>query len=138
MTPEEIDRRIAAKFDPAATPLLPGLVTEHVPEKETLMITFLDGPAMGQTMNLNRAPVLLRVVKAPEKWDACDLEDDFPAPEEEVHVYILVGTAGAGFWDSRNPAGRRVGGVSLFGSYRYVPTQPPREVLYDNTLWQVW
>lgn len=58
------------------------------------MTTFLDGPARGQTLMLRFAPQTLRVVvDSKGKWDALDLPEDTPRPDETVYLYERVGEA---------------------------------------------
>ena len=54
--------------------------------------TLLDGPAADETLDLGRAPIILRAVVSPSGiWDALDQLDDAPKPGETIHVYRLLG-----------------------------------------------
>jgi hypothetical protein len=59
------------------------------------MVRFLDGPAKGKALALQRAPLLLRVVIAEAgNIDALDQPDDMPTQHERVTVYERVGEGG--------------------------------------------
>jgi hypothetical protein len=105
------------------------------------MTRFLDGPAMGQAMNLTRAPVFLRAVVSLEdglfykdgKWDALDKLEDTPANHERIFAYKLDGEPTRGFVDGTNYRG-----PFFIATYRYFPNQPPDDVMRDNAKWQEW
>ena len=50
---------------------------------------FIDGPAKGVVLDLERTPHYLRVVHDSEtwQWDALDQLDDEPKPTETIFVY---------------------------------------------------
>lgn len=74
------------------------------------MTSFAGGPAAGVSLLLRRAPLYLRAVTGPDgKWDALDLLDDAPAPNETVVAYRRVGTASAMMLDWTEKGKRRGG-----------------------------
>lgn len=102
------------------------------------MTTFKDGPAKGQTLMLQRAPVLLRVVRDDNlnKWDALDQLDDTPSPHESIFVYRMV--EGPTFMHIRRD--RRHGGSGIFrgGVYAVLDEQPEDAILRDTSRWRDW
>lgn len=99
------------------------------------MTKCLDGPAAGQVLLLQRAPVFLRVVLDPAgKFDALDLLDDEPAANETIFVYRLVA-------HSRRSAhinmGRKGCGWYRGGDYR-LTVQPGDAITRDRAAWQSW
>jgi hypothetical protein len=105
------------------------------------MITFANGPALGVTLFLERAPFLLRVVRSrsdASKWDALDQLSDRASDDELIFVYhakpVVFGRA---FYDgTRN--GRRAGWSSMCGEYEFESVQPADEVMRDNDAWSAW
>ena len=97
------------------------------------MTKFIDGPAAGQTIPIHRAPLLLRVVRDGQTWDALDQLDDKAKPTEEIFVYIA---------DERpRPVHIRAekgSGWYWIGNYRLLSEQPADEILRDNTRWAEW
>lgn len=86
---------------------------------------------------LERAPLFLRFVRNTRgEWDALDLQDDLPEPDEE----ITVGKREPGFGRihvDRIVRGKRVG--SNFETATYQPIAgPPLDVLRDNARWREW
>jgi hypothetical protein len=76
------------------------------------MTTFEDGPAKGQTLMLQRAPLFLRVVIDPSgKVDALDQLTDKPASNEKIFAYVL--TAEPGRFHIYNAAAAAVGTRSV-------------------------
>ena len=104
------------------------------------MIKFLDGPAKGVALQLQRAPIMLRVVQSPDgKWDALDQLKDVAADGEKIFVYRMEGTAGGAFVDGRDPkTGRRFGGYCVVATYRYLAEQPRDEEVRENYAWDQW
>jgi hypothetical protein len=95
---------------------------------------FLDGPAAGVTLFLQRAPLFLRAVRvAGGKWDALDQLDDYPKPNEEIVVYALEG---APTWMHVHRRGG--GGIYRGGAYRVVEPQPADADLRDVFKWRAW
>jgi len=101
------------------------------------MITFLDGPAEGQLMSLQRTPIMLRVVRSPSGiCDALDLLTDEATAQEEIWVYRMDGVSLSGVVCSRN---RRPGNrCDPLASYRLLPQQPADEHVRTTTAWQAW
>ena len=102
------------------------------------MTEFLDGPAVGVTLSLQRAPALMRVVQnSTGEWDALDLLEDTPALDETVMVYQRVGNPARGFICG-SFSGRRGSERFTIARYKLHPMQPPREVVRNNAAWQAW
>ena len=101
------------------------------------VIQFVNGPACGTTLDLKRAPLLLRVVIGPKGVDALDQLDDEPQADEQIHVYRLVGNVGRGIACSR---GRRGGGCMSYLVARYVlhDPQPTDAAARDRESWRTW
>lgn len=103
------------------------------------MTRFLDGPAMGTTLFLRRAPHYLRVVQGPDgptapgTVDALDQLDDTPSASERITAYEMVGEPG--YMHVRM---RKGGGVYRGGTYRMVAEQPDDATLRDAGLWRAW
>jgi hypothetical protein len=102
------------------------------------MIRFVDGPAAGQVLELQRVPLLLRVVRDCHtgQWDALDQLDDKPKPSEVIHLYLRSGTPQR----IQVKADRKAGGCRWLwhGEYMHLPDQPIIDVLRDNAAWQAW
>lgn len=99
---------------------------------------FLDGPASGITLALQRAPTLLRVVRTPEgHWDALDLLDDAPEPGEEVTVYRLQGTPGSMHLHGTKD-GKRWGRWEMIAEYQVWAVQPDAATTRSNRKWREW
>ncbi len=103
---------------------------------------FLDGPAEGQSLMLQRAPLFLRLVLKPDlgggTWDGLDLPEDTPEPAEIVCCYVRASKPVAGFWDGTDKRGRRTGGMFASADYKFHDHQPPGDVMRDNALWRDW
>lgn len=98
------------------------------------MTMFTDGPARDSVLSLQRSPVFLRVVVAPDgEVDALDLLDDMPKTEEKVFAYRRQGALTLAFVDGSKFRGR----VSM-ANYRLVPEQPDERILRDQLLWREW
>lgn len=102
------------------------------------MTTFQNGPAKGQALSLQRAPVFLRVVEKQGKWDALDQLEETPDPEEKIYVYLIVGNSGMYFMDGRGTDGRRRGWSCVMATYRFYEIQPEDSVMRENPAWQKW
>ena len=100
------------------------------------MISFLDGPAEGTRLSLQRAPYFLRVViDQAGKVDALDQLDDEIRPGETAHVYYQTKHLGDAIYCSRGPSRcRRV----VSAEYRLYEEQPDQAVLRDNQAWVAW
>jgi len=101
---------------------------------------FVDGPAKGRTMLLNRAPLMLRVVQAACGCvNALDKLDDKPQDDELVFLYIMVGPVGDWVFVSfsgRN--GQCRGGQFRSATYRLLPGQPEPRHLREREAWNEW
>ena len=99
------------------------------------MSTFVDGPAAGRTLALQRAPIYLRLVYGLDgKWDALDQVDDQPDPGETVHVYRRTKYTGKALVR----LGGRLGCVWMhLADYRWM-AEIDGETLRDNPTWQAW
>lgn len=102
------------------------------------MIRFLDGPAAGQVLELNRVPLLLRVVcdRATKAWDALDQLTDTPKPSEAIFVYLRSDPVNR----IHIKADRRAGGCRWVwvADYVHLPDQPTDAELRDTAAWQAW
>lgn len=99
------------------------------------MTTFEDGPAKGQCLLLERAPVFLRVVHVRMvHWDALDKTDDRPRDDETIHVYRIASEVGMCHINRRGGGG----GFYTCARYRYVESQPSDEQVRDTSKWREW
>lgn len=99
------------------------------------MTRFLDGPAAGEVLFLKRAPMYLRAVQdAGGKWDALDLLDDAPAPDERIVVYRIEGEPSYCHINMRGKGG----GVFHGGTYRLISPQPQDEDVRTIAAWRAW
>lgn len=100
------------------------------------MIEFLDGPAVGQTLLLRRAPLYLRVAFNPRKrsdqWDALDQLTDRPKRHEWIYAYHRAGKPS--FLHRKAHSG-----VWAVAKYEFVEPQPAAEsTLWNKVDWQSW
>ena len=107
------------------------------------MTQFLDGPAVGKSLTLSRAPIFLRVTESPGavgmEFDALDQLDDVARPGERVHVYRIVGSPGSVHYDGVDrKTGKRFGRTEHYAEYQLHPVQPDQETLRDNRKWAEW
>jgi len=100
-------------------------------------VRFSDGPAQGVTFDLRRAPLLLRLVQGPVKWDALDQPEDTPEPDETVHVYRMVPGTFSPVYVCVRGRNKGAGGRWESGEYRHVPDAPVED-LRDNEAWRAW
>ena len=100
------------------------------------MTTFLDGPAEGKRLALQRAPVFLRaVIDQDGTVDALDLLEDEPKGTETVYVYHRVpGTVSSAIVCARGHGCRSMADAE----YRLHDPQPPGATARDNALWADW
>jgi hypothetical protein len=99
------------------------------------MVKFLDGPAVGEVLQLRRAPLLLRVVRdARGKWDALDQLSDAPDRGETIFVYYVTGKP----TDVHINAGRKGSGWYKFAEYRFFEHQPTDHSMRDTAAWRSW
>lgn len=99
------------------------------------MIRFKDGPAAGQTLVLNRAPFLLRVVQQGKEFDALDLLEDEPTSEERIHAYVLIEGPLCAHLKLAKPARS---GFYLLATYAAVPAQPRDKDMRTAAVWRAW
>lgn len=97
------------------------------------MTRFLDGPAKGKVLMLQRAPLYLRVTEKAWKFDALDLLEDTPEPGETLYVYEQIGEPGFCFID-----GAKVHGRFVTAEYRICTEQPAQSILADTKSWKDW
>ena len=103
------------------------------------MITFQGGPASGLTLELQRAPMFLRVVHNGKTFDALDQLDDKPEPGETIFTYKIIGQPGYAFIDGRDKkTGERFGRKTAIAKYEFYYTQPSDEIMLDNDKWGAW
>ena len=101
------------------------------------MTTFTNGPAAGQTLMLQQAPLFLRVVCDSTgllpKWDALDHPYDKPEPRETLTAYRRVGDP---TW--MHVKAQKRSGVFHGGKYELLDPQPDEAVMRDNRQWATW
>lgn len=100
------------------------------------MTSFVDGPAKGTVLQLQRAPFLLRVVSGkPGEFDALDQPDDEPKLYESIYVYRLAGPPGS-VHICRSP--RRSSGWFAVAEYKLLD-RPVRDADVRTTAdWNDW
>jgi hypothetical protein len=93
------------------------------------IVTFVDGPAEGESLDLRRAPYFLRVVRGIDgKWDALDQLDDDPAMGETIFIYKARAVTGIFCGRGKGNSGRMV---------EYVHTEEIKpEGMEDRDAWQ--
>lgn len=102
------------------------------------MTQFIDGPAQGKTLMLQRAPHYLRVViGGTGEVDALDQLDDTPLPTETLYAYEMVGEPSF-CHVQRIVNGRRAGGCYRGGRYRIVSQQPTEAQMRSSESWREW
>ena len=102
-----------------------------------MMVTFLDGPAAGKTLDLRRAPFVLRVViNNRGTVDALDQLDDEIKPMEFAHVYRLTAPPQS---IHVKAVKRSQSAWRYIASYALAPgAQPDQAILRDNERWGQW
>lgn len=101
------------------------------------MTKFIDGPAEGQTLMLQRAPIFLRAVQDQKKeWDALDQLHDTVADGETVYVYVLDREPGR-CHVLRRGKGQQSGWYTV-ATYRLHIEQPSQEILSSTIGWRKW
>jgi hypothetical protein len=105
------------------------------------MTRFVDGPAHGATLLLQRRPMpfQLRVTVKPgpdgnDAFDALDQLEDQAAPDEALYAYEVFGEVG---WCHLNFGGGK-GGFYAMACYRYILDQPDDATMRDNDAWAKW
>lgn len=97
--------------------------------------SFIDGPAVGVFLQLQRGPMMLRLVQnAKGEWDALDLLTDKPRKDETVHVYRATGQ---GTTVHIKAARRKDSGWFRMLEYREWPN-PGDEHLRTMEAWHKW
>lgn len=99
------------------------------------MSRFIDGPAKGVFLSIQRAPFFLRVVNSGGDWDALDQLDDQPKPDEEITVYMRVSVPALIHVHLANP---RRGYWMQSADYRVLPEQPLRDAVDQTDRWRQW
>lgn len=102
------------------------------------MVSFLDGPAAGQSLALRRAPKLLRVVRGRGgAWDALDQLDDEPKRTEQIYVYLRQEDPKP-TWIHLCMRPRSASGTYWTADYRYLPEQPADSQIRGTAAWRSW
>jgi hypothetical protein len=102
------------------------------------MITFLDGPAQGQTLALKRAPRFLRVTRFRAKeFDALDQLDDTPRVGEMLFAYEIAEYQGV-YHLLCGRGAKSASGFYQQGAYRFVVDQPDDATMRDTERWRQW
>lgn len=99
---------------------------------------FVGGPAEGQALQLERAPILLRVTRdRTGAWDALDQLTDTPRPDEQIFVYRTDGEPSGWVHIARD---RRAGGhfMGRLQAYRIFDAAPPQAAVRELASWQSW
>lgn len=100
---------------------------------------FLDGPAKGVVLELQRAPPFLRVTLSNDhdRWDALDLLTDTQETGEFIFAYRRVADDGWIHLDyTEKKSGRRRGRTIHSATYAVLEIQPPEDVLRDTAKWR--
>lgn len=95
--------------------------------------TFVDGPAKGQVLRPQRAPIMLRVVQdGGGVWDLLDALEDVPTESETIHVYRMLGAGPAHVCN-------RGHGRSCYqlAQYVHVP-DADGDALRETAAWRTW
>ncbi len=102
------------------------------------MISFLDGPAEGQKLACQRAPIFLRAVQARDgSWDALDQPEDEPdRANEKVFVYVRQEKEPTAVHLTRRPASKS--GWFQMATYRLANPQPSSPERFITDSWQKW
>jgi hypothetical protein len=98
------------------------------------MITFKNGPAAGQKFRMERTPIFLRVTEEKGKFDALNLPEDKPRPDEKLYAYIALDYKGK----IHVHASGGGGGWFPIIEYALVPKQPDDEIMRDTKKWRAW
>lgn len=101
------------------------------------MITFDDGPAAGVVLQLERAPLFIRVVidRHTGEVDALDQLEDQPRLGEAIHAYRRVGQVDR--YHVR-AARKSESGYVLQAHYQQHEEQPADHIGRDRASWQHW
>jgi len=99
------------------------------------MITFVDGPAPGQTLVVRRAKFFLRVTFDGSKWDCLNEYFDTAAAGETLYVYLLIEKPTAVHLKMTK---RSQSGWYAMARYRFLPEQPADADIRENASWRIW
>lgn len=100
------------------------------------MTRFIDGPAEGKTLMLQRAPFFLRAVQSFDgSWDALDQLHDEPRIDERIVLYQLEGEP---TWIHVCRSPRSQSGMYRGGTYRLASDPPGEATLRSRVAWQEW
>lgn len=101
-------------------------------------VLFVDGPAEGHPLDLERDPIMLRVTIGLNGVDALDQLEDEPAEHESIFVYMRVkDSETVALVDWADKGGRRRGAKLSIVEYCLSPIQPTC-LVRDTASWQVW
>lgn len=102
------------------------------------MARFMYGPATGVTIELQRAPIVLRAVRdSTGKWDALDQVDDEAREGEEIFLYMIVPDTIVSIHVCRRGRGQRSGWLQD-AEYVFFEPQPIGNELKSNLDWAKW
>ena len=102
------------------------------------MVTFLDGPAAWEVLQLRRVPLLLRVVRdRGGARDALDQLDDVPKKSETIHVYRRRDDKPVSRYHIRCSP-RIASGFYWLACYSVLPDQPSDDQVRTTEAWQAW
>ena len=97
---------------------------------------FIDGPAEGTNLTLQRTPIYLRAVHSADRgWDALDLLDDEVRDDETIHIYLLAAEPTRGHMSCRP---RSSSHWFSNAQYRQLQRQPGAEHTRNNEAWAAW
>lgn len=100
------------------------------------MIRFADGPAIGITLTLRRAPLFLRAVRSGRGgWDALDQLHDECRASETPYAYRRIGPASR--WRLKSQR-RGQSGWFVAAEYRLCDPQPTSDDMRDTESWRAW
>ena len=104
------------------------------------MIEFIDGPAVGQSLALHRAPKLLRVVRSRQgEWDALDQLNDEPKLSEQIFVYRRRDDLPISKYHLLcSGRAKRATGWYWRASYSAIEPQPGEHDIRDTAAWRAW
>jgi hypothetical protein len=102
------------------------------------MITFLDGPAAGTTLQLRRLPKLLRVVIDGTDVDALDQLEDKPKARESVYVYVRRDDMPISKYHLYCGSSSKRSGWYYTASYSFLAEQPQDADMRTTAAWQKW
>lgn len=99
------------------------------------MTRFIDGPAEGVSLMLQRSLVFLRVVHDRSgKWDALDQLEDTPKNDERILVYFLEDLLGFAHYNFGPKGGCRC----QRANYKLYDPQPEDSRVRETEAWAQW